>query len=36
MFRNPRVWLPLPYTVSGWPMTAWTQNRLSAVPNDSS
>ena len=33
MFRKPRVWPPLPYTVSGWPIMACTQKRLSAVPN---
>ena len=36
MLRYPRVWPPLPYTVSGWPITACRQNRLSAVPKTSS
>ena len=36
MFRKPRVWPPSPYTVSGWPATACTTNRLSTVPNTAS
>ena len=32
----PRVWPPAPYTVSGWPMTAWMANRFSTVPNTAS
>ena len=27
---------PLPYTVSGWPITAWMTKRLSTVPNTAS
>ena len=36
MSMMPRVWLPGPYTVSGWPMTAWMTNRFSTVPNTAS
>ena len=36
MFRKPRVWPPFPYTVSGWPITACTAKRFSAVPKSSS
>ena len=34
--RKPRRWPPLPYTVSGCPMTASTQKRLRTVPKTSS
>ncbi len=36
MSSMPRVWSPVPYTERGWPTTAWTQKRLSTVPNTAS
>ena len=36
MFKKPRFWPPLPYTLMGIPATACTQKRLSAVPKTSS
>ena len=33
MSIRPLIWLPVPYTVSGSPSTAWMTNRLSTVPN---